>query len=64
MPEQERRRIYRGYSEDQGSAIGPAVVFVEEEGKPPRRLKHELRHSPDGFSRCVNSCLACFFWIA
>jgi hypothetical protein len=41
---------YKGYSEDAGSAMGPAVVFVEEEEQPPYRLKHEVRHSPDGFS--------------
>src|SRR5438270_824587 len=30
--------------------MGPEVVFVQEDEQPPHRLKHEMRHSPDGFS--------------
>jgi hypothetical protein len=43
-------RTYRGYSEDHESAMGPEAVFVEEEDGTITRLKHEVRHSPDGFS--------------
>jgi hypothetical protein len=43
-------RIYHGYSEDHGSAMGPEAVFVEDEEGRVARLKHEVRHSPDGFS--------------
>lgn len=42
--------IYRGYSEDDGSAMGPETVFVQDEQGTVTRLKHEVRHSPDGFS--------------
>jgi hypothetical protein len=43
-------RTYRGYSEDQGSAMGPEAVFVEDEDGTVARLKHQVRHSPTGFS--------------
>jgi hypothetical protein len=39
------QRTYRGYSEDDGSAIGPEAVFVAEENGFARRLRHEQRHS-------------------
>lgn len=43
-------KIYRGYSEDGGSAMGPEAVFIEAEDGAITRLKHEVHHSPDGFS--------------
>jgi hypothetical protein len=44
------QKIYQGYSEDDGSAIGPSAVFVQTEDGQLSRLKHEQRHSPDGLS--------------
>jgi hypothetical protein len=44
------QKRYRGYSEDHGSAMGPAAVFVEAEQGIVTRLEHAVRHSPDGFS--------------
>ncbi len=43
-------RVYRGYSEDSGSAMGPEAVFVEDDDGRVAKLKHEVHHSPDGFS--------------
>lgn len=43
-------KIYRSYSEDHGSAMGPEAVFVEDEDGQVAKLKHQVRHSPDGFS--------------
>src|SRR5581483_4103477 len=42
-------KTYKGYSEDNATAMGPEVVFVQEDEQPPYRLKHEVHHSPDGF---------------
>lgn len=43
-------KTYRGYSDASlGDGTGPAlVVVVDDAGTRP--LKHEMRHSPDGFS--------------
>jgi hypothetical protein len=43
-------KTYKGFSEDHGSAMGPRAVFVETDDGQFAPLKHEVHHSPDGFS--------------
>jgi hypothetical protein len=43
-------KLYRGFTEDDGSAMGPTAYFVQTREGEVYPLKHEVRHSPSGMS--------------
>jgi hypothetical protein len=47
---EEPMKVYRGYTEDDGSAMGETAYFVQRDGEDPYKLEHRVRHSPDGMA--------------